>query len=69
MLPLLITFQGKPVKRRERCGDRLKLTLFSPCRGTPGGQLIVTQDEWQKFGRIDFLQRSQMPDVRRLADR
>lgn len=68
-LPLLITFQGKPVKRRERLGDRLKLILFSPSRGMPGGQLIVTQDEWQKFGRIEFLQRSEMPDVRRMADR
>ena len=66
-LPLLITFQGKPVKRRQRIGNRLKLLFYSPTLGQPGQQLTVTQDEWRKFGRVQFVTRDQMPDVRRLS--
>jgi hypothetical protein len=66
-MPLLITFRGKPVKRRYRLGSRLKLIFFAPVRGQSGDQLIVTQQEWDRDGRIQFATPQQMPDVRRMA--
>jgi hypothetical protein len=66
-MPLLVTFQGKPVKRRFRLGYRLKLIFFAPVRGQTGDQLIVTQQEWDRYGRIHFTTPQQMPDVRRMA--
>ncbi|WP_254510221.1 hypothetical protein [Anatilimnocola floriformis] len=67
-MPLLITYRGKPVKRRFRLGSHLKLIFFAPARGQSGDQLIVTQQEWDRDGRIQFVTRQQMPDLRRLAD-
>ena len=66
-MPLLITFQGKPVKRRRRHGDGLRLHLYSSIPGQPGRQLFVTQQQWEQFGCIKYVTRSQMPDVRKLA--
>ena len=66
-MPLLITFRGKPVKRRFRVGPRLKLIFFAPVRGQRGYKLIFIQKEWDRDGRIQFTTPQQMPDVRRMA--
>jgi hypothetical protein len=66
-MPLLITYQGKSVKRRRRQGDGLRLHFYSSTPGGQSRQLVVTQQQWQQFGCIQYVPRSQMPDVRKLA--
>ena len=66
-MPLLITYKGRPIKRRRRVGDGLRLTFYSPVSGERGEHLFVSQSEWLQFSRTLFVTRDQMPDVRRLA--
>lgn len=67
-MPLLITFQGKPVKRRRTLeSGKLLLIMYAPQRGQAGLQYEVTQDEWQQHGREEFYATDQLPDVRALA--
>jgi hypothetical protein len=54
-MPLLITYRGQPVKRRFRLGSRLKLIFFAPTPGHPGERLLITQQEWQQHGRVQFV--------------
>lgn len=65
-MPLLITFKGRPVKRRKRIGPHLKLTFFASVHEYVGDQLVVTQEQWRQHGREVYLARSAMPDVRTL---
>lgn len=64
-MPLHVTFQGRTVKRRQRVGNLIKLTLYGRERGSPGDQLFIAQQEWDQHGRVRFLERQDMPDVRR----
>lgn len=64
-MPLLVTYQGRAVKRRRRLGRLLQLTFFAAQIGQRGEQLLVSQDDWKRFGREVFVTRAQMPDVRR----
>jgi hypothetical protein len=66
-MPLLVTYQGKPVKRRRRLGSGLCLTFYSSTPGERGRHLVVTQRQWDAFSRIQYVLRSQMPDVRKLS--
>jgi hypothetical protein len=66
-MPLLVTYRDRPIKRRRRSPQGLLLTFFSPLRGTRGGALVVTDDEWKQFGRIEDLSIDDFPDVRALA--
>ena len=54
-MPLLITYRGHSVKRRCCVGDRLKLIFYAPTPGQPGERLLVTQQEWQQHGRVQFV--------------
>jgi len=66
-MPLLVTYRGRPVKRRRRVGEHLKLIFFAPLPGQSGDQHLVTQFEWQQFGRIQFVTPSEKPNVRRMS--
>jgi hypothetical protein len=68
-MPELITFRGRPIKRRSRTPSGLHLVFFSAVRGIPGLRLDVTEDEWNAHGRIEFFPDGQKPDVRALAAR
>jgi hypothetical protein len=69
-VPELVTFQGRPVKRRRRVRDGLlKLTFVSPVPGEPGAVLVVSQDEWLRYGRVRFFAKGKMPNQRALASR
>lgn len=65
-MPLLITYQGRPIKRRKRLGKHLKLTFYASTQEQPGDQLLVTQEQWQQHGREAYMARTAMPDVRTL---
>lgn len=54
-MPLLITYRDQLVKRRSRVGSRLKLIFFAPIPGQSGERLLVTQQEWQQHGRVQFV--------------
>jgi hypothetical protein len=66
-MPILAVFQGRPVKRRRCVANGIRLTFFAPQPGLPGEQLTVSQSDWRRFSSVQFLQRSDMPDVRALA--
>lgn len=66
-MPLLITFRGRPVKRRRRTRDGLQLTFFSAAAGDPGEQVIVSDADWQLHGQVRFYPAGQRPDLRKLA--
>lgn len=68
-MPLLVTFKGRPVKRRNRVGKNLRLVMFHRKPGQPGLQLIVSQATWDAFGRIEFVRREDMPDRRNMANK
>ncbi len=66
-MPLLVTFRDWPVKRRRRLQGGLLLTLVGAIPGEPGGAIIVTQDDWLRHGKVQYLTKEQMPDVRALV--
>jgi len=67
-MPLLVTFRDWPVRRRRRVPGGLLLSLFSAVAGEPGGAIVVTQEEWLRHGKVQFLSKDQMPDVRALVN-
>jgi hypothetical protein len=66
-MPLLVTFNKRPIKRRRRVPAGLLLTFFSPNRGWRGDQLLISDDEWIEYGRVESLPYDQFPDIRALA--
>jgi hypothetical protein len=63
----LVTFRGRPVKRRQCVAGGLQLIFFSATAGSPGEKLIVSEADWQTFGRVQFYPPGLRPDVRKLA--
>jgi hypothetical protein len=68
-MPELITFRGRPVKRRVRVAGGLRLILVSAIPGRVGEQLNVSEADWREHGHIEFFTRENLPDVRALAAR
>ncbi len=66
-MPLLVTYQGRPVKHRRRVPGGLLLVFVHPTRGQPGRTAVVSQDQWLRWGTTQFFPTGQMPDVRALA--
>lgn len=67
-MPILITYDGRPVKRRRRLPTgELSLTFKSVTPGDRGEKLLVTQADWLKYGREEYFEPEDMPDVRKLA--
>lgn len=66
-MPLLILYQGRPVKRRRRIGQRLKTTFYATESGKRGQTLFVTQSQWIKHSVTLFVTRDEMPDVRGMS--
>ncbi len=66
-MPLLVTFRDWPVKRRRRVPGGLLLILVGVVPGEPGGAIVVSQEEWLRHGKVQFLTKEQMPDVRALV--
>lgn len=67
-MPLLVTFEGRPVKRRRRVPDGLLLTFVNSVPGEPGNVVVVSQEEWLRYGRVQFFAKHEMPNLRALAD-
>ena len=68
-MPQLISYRGRPVKRRRYFAGGLRLTFFASQRGRVGDQLVVTDDDWHRHGRVQFYPLGTLPDVRALAAR
>lgn len=66
-MPLLITYRGRPVKRRRRCGTGLCLTMSNTSPGLRSDQLFVTDAEWSHHGRVQYFPGGLMPNVCELA--
>lgn len=66
-MPQLVTFKGRPIKRRRRHADGLLLNFYGEKRGDQGDRLVVTDAEWDLFGRVDYVRRESMPDRWRSA--
>lgn len=66
-MPELVTFLGRPVKRRRRLENGISLTLVSPVPGKRGLCLVVSQEEWLRYGKVQFYQKREMPDPRAIA--
>lgn len=63
-MPLLITYQGRAVKRRRRVPGGILLTLYSAQLHQPGIQILATEEDWRRAGRIQFLPPTEFPDKR-----
>lgn len=68
-MPQLVTYRGRPVKRRLRLAGGLRLTFFASQSGWVGDQLVVSDDDWRRHGRVQFYPSGMLPDVRALAAR
>lgn len=66
-MPLLVTFQGRPVKRRRRVDDGVFLRFVSAVPGEQGDAVVVSQEEWFRYGKVQYLPRDQMRNVREVA--
>lgn len=67
-MPLLITYDGRPVKRMRRLKtDDIVLTFATPLRGQRGEQLLVTQADWAQRGHKQYYPADTMPDLCQLA--
>src|SRR5690348_6816417 len=63
-LMLLKTFRSRPIKRMRRTSGGILLTLLSAKGGHQGGQLLVTQDEWNEHGSSVYLPGLSLPKLR-----
>jgi hypothetical protein len=68
-MPLLVSYDGRPVKRRRRVQGALKLTFYAAVPGQPVEQVIVTEAQWQTHCRIEPFDSACRPDVRAMACR
>jgi hypothetical protein len=69
-VPLLLTYNGRPIKRRHRMPGGLHLVFVSPVAGAPGDELDVLDADWQAHGVEQFFAtKEEMPDVRAMAAR
>lgn len=66
-MPLLLTFEGRPVKRRRRTTEGLLLIFATPTRGVAGERRVVSQAEWRAHGAVRYFPSGEMPDIRALA--
>lgn len=66
-MPQLVTFQGRPVKRRKRIAGGLLLTFYGAERQVAGVRIAVSDDDWRRHGRIDYYAPGELPDVRALV--
>lgn len=57
-MPILLTYQGRTVKRRCRVGSQIKLIFYSSSTGVPGERLFITQSDWDRDGRETYFVRS-----------
>ena len=65
-MPLLVTFNGRPVRRRRRVKEGLELTLVSPVKGQLAERVTVSTEEWQAHGREEVVD---VETYRRLSGR
>jgi len=66
-MPQLITYDGRPVKRRRRIAGGTLLIFFAPTAAEKGPQLVVTDDQWDALGLVRYFESANLPDVRALA--
>ena len=67
-MAILLFYQGRPVKRMTRRGKLVSLLLYSVTPGPKGEQLLVSQEDWNRFGRVERqVGHVRMTDIRRLA--
>jgi hypothetical protein len=66
-MPELVTYKGRPVKRRERMGQSIKLIFVHPQEGKTGEVRFVSQADWTLHGAVQFFTKEEMPNVRLLA--
>ena len=66
-MPQLITYSGRPVKRRRRVSNGLQLTFYAAAPGEPGPRLTVSEADWKLHGSIEHFGAGQRPDVRKLG--
>ena len=66
-MPQLITYGGRPVKRRRRVSNGLQLTFYAAKPGEPGPRITVSEADWKLHGRIEHFGSGQRPDVRKLV--
>jgi hypothetical protein len=66
-MPQLITYDGRPVKRRRRIAGGTLLIFYAACPSDSGPQLVVSDEQWNSLGRVRYFTASQLPDVRALA--
>lgn len=67
-MPLLVTYQGRPVKRHYRTEDgQVHVILYNHEVGGASEQFVVTQADWKLYSNQQFYDKGRMPDVRTLA--
>jgi hypothetical protein len=62
---LIKRFKGKVVKRMRHAPGGILLTFLSKTVGERGKQLLVSQEEWEKFGSEIHERRVSLDDLRR----
>lgn len=65
-MPVLKTFQGRPVTRVTKKGDRLQITFANANAGDRKQRALVTRTEWEEHGESRYVET--MPDLRELAN-
>ena len=66
-MPQLITYDGRPVKRRRRIAGGTLLIFYAARPTDPGPQLVITDDQWDALGLVRYFDSANLPDVRALA--
>jgi hypothetical protein len=62
---LVKRFKGQVVKRMRRAPGGILLTFLSKQVGERGKQLLVSQEEWDKFSSEIYERRVSLDDLRR----
>lgn len=62
---LIKRFKGQVVKRMRRAPGGILLTFLSKQTGERGKQLLVSQEDWEKFGFESHERRVSLDDLRR----
>ena len=62
---LVKRFKGQVVKRMRRAPGGILLTFLSKQAGERGKQLLITQDDWEKYGSEIHERRVSLDDLRR----
>ena len=58
-------YKGYPVKSMRRAPEGIVINILSSTPGVPGGQFVITQEDWDRYGEKREVPSLRLDDIRK----